>query len=275
MAISIWRSIFLIRAGGRVYLADLKEITGRLLKKDPRSFDGLRFSGNIALAQNDTAAAILKFEQANLERPDQPDLMLTLVQTLFAARRDQEAEDLASAQIDRQKTFAPLYDALYVHYMRGNRPDLAEQVLRRKSRTIRPRARSWCSSRSTIFLSHRPADARIRYRAPDIASHFPMGVWKLATFMSVFAIIPRLSLQYEEGERQKPEEFARSSRVYRKKMAEVLATQGRAIKAGKYCRGFAEGRFQRSGSARAARHVVAGVGRSKAGEGCDRGVAAA
>ena len=115
--------------GGRVFLADLKEITDRILKRDSRSFDGLRFSGNIALALNDTAGAILKFQQANLAKPDQPDLTLTLVQTLFAARRDEEGESLASAQLDRQKTFAPLYDALYVHYMRGNRPDLAEQIL--------------------------------------------------------------------------------------------------------------------------------------------------
>ncbi len=81
--------------GGRVFLADLREITGRLLSKDARSFDGLRFSGNIALAQNDTATAILKFQQANLVKPNQPDLTLTLVQTLFAARRDEEAEQLA------------------------------------------------------------------------------------------------------------------------------------------------------------------------------------
>ena len=133
-AIWIWRFIFWTRPVAGPSWPISKEITGRILKKDSRSFDGLRFAGNIALARNDTSGAILKFQQANLVKPDQPDLTLTLVQTLFAARRDEEAESLASAQLIDQKTFAPLYDALYVHYMRGNRTELAEQVLRAEDR---------------------------------------------------------------------------------------------------------------------------------------------
>src|ERR1700691_777710 len=34
-------------------LADLEDVAQRLLKKDPRSFDGLRFAGEIALIRND------------------------------------------------------------------------------------------------------------------------------------------------------------------------------------------------------------------------------
>ena len=220
---------------GRAYLADLQEIAGRLLKNAPRSFDGLRFSGNIALARNDTAAAILKFEQANLARPDQPDLILTLVQTLFAARRDQEAEDLASSQIDRQRTFAPLYDALYVHYMRGNRPDLAERVLRRKIANNPTEGAFLVQLAFHYFMSHRAADtASVIERLTSQA--FPNGRLEAGDFYVRVRDHPAALLQYEEGERSSPKN-SQKARVYREKMAEVLATLGERDRAGKIVAG--------------------------------------
>ncbi|MGA2880795.1 MAG: tetratricopeptide repeat protein [Bryobacteraceae bacterium] len=212
--------------GGRVFLADLQEITIRILKKDSRSFDGLRFSGNIALARNDTAAAILKFEAANLVRPDQPDLTLTLVQTLFAARRDQEAESLATAQLDRQKAFAPLYDALYVHYVRGNRPDLAEEVLRRKIANNPTEGAFLVQLAFHYFMIHRAADMRaVMERLTSDREAFPEGRLQAGDFYERIRDYATALAQYQEGERQSQRRSKRA-RVYRKKMAEVLATQG-------------------------------------------------
>ncbi len=216
--------------GGRVFLADLKEITERMLKRDPRSFDGLRFSGNIALASNDTAGAILKFQQANLAKPDQPDLTLTLVQTLFATRRDDEGESLASAQLDRQKAFTPLYDALYVHYMRRNRPDLAEQVLLRNLANNPTRAGCLTELAFHYFLLHRAADMRAAIdRLTSDPKAFPDGRLDAGDFYVRVRDYPAALAQYEAGERHS----RKKSRAYRKKMAEVLATQGALDQAGK------------------------------------------
>ncbi len=212
--------------GGRAYLADLKEITGRMLKQNPRSFDGLRFAGNIALAQNDTAGAILKFQQANLVKPDQPDLTLTLVQTLFAARRDEEAESLANGLIAREKTFLPLYDALYVHYMRGNRPELAEQVLRQKIANNPRQGACLVELAFHYFVRHRAADvAAAIERLTSNPKTFPDGRLEAGDFYVRVRDYPAALLQYAQGERQS-HQSAKSTRVYRKKMAEVLATQG-------------------------------------------------
>jgi tetratricopeptide (TPR) repeat protein len=212
--------------GGRVFLADLKDITGRLLKKDSRSFDGLRFSGNIALAGNDTSAAILLFQQANLVQPDQPDLTLTLVQTLFAARRDEEAERLGSAQLDRQKTFSPLYDALYVHYMRGNRPELAEQILHREMANNPAQPACLIQLAFHYFVLHRAAEARATIeRLTSDPKVFPAGRLEAGDFYVRVRDYSAALLQYEEGERQSPQR-SKTDRVYRRKMAQVLATQG-------------------------------------------------
>jgi Flp pilus assembly protein TadD len=213
--------------GGRVYLADLKEITGRILKRDSRSFDGLRFSGNIALALNDTAGAILKFQQANLVKPDQPELTLTLVQTLFAARRNEEAERLASAQLDRQKTFAPLYDALYVHYMRANQVELAEQVLERNIANNPTRAAGLIQLAFHYFLLHRQPDARaVIERLTSDPKTFPDGRLDAGDFYVRVHEYQAALVHFAEGELRSFPKNSRKARVYRKKMAEVLATEG-------------------------------------------------
>ncbi|HTB17499.1 MAG TPA: tetratricopeptide repeat protein [Bryobacteraceae bacterium] len=223
---------------GRGFLADLKEITGRLLKKDPRSFDGLRFSGSIALAQNDTTAAILKFQQANLVKPDQPDLTLTLVQTLFAARRDGEAESLASSALDRQKTFAPLYDALYMHYMRGNRPQLAEQVLRRQMANNPKLGAGLIQLAFHYFVMHSAVDVQSTIeRLTSDPKAFPDGRLQAGDFYVRVRDYAAALSQYEAGERQQPKQNSAAARVYRRKMAEVLATQGEHDRAEKMVAG--------------------------------------
>jgi tetratricopeptide (TPR) repeat protein len=220
--------------GGRVFLADLKEITERMLKRDSRSFDGLRFSGNIALTLNDTAGAILKFQQANLVKPDQADLTLTLVQTLFAAGRDDEGESLASAQLDRQRAFAPLYDALYVHYMRRNRPDLAEQILLRNIANNPTRAGCLTELAFHYFLLHRTVDMRTAIeRVISNYKAFPDGRLEAGDFYVRVRDYPAALAQYEAGERLSLHQSSKKARVYRKKMAEVLATLGARDQAGK------------------------------------------
>lgn len=224
---------------GRAYMADLKELTDRLLKGDARSFDGLRFSGNIALARNDTASAIRKFQEANLVKPDQPGLTLTLIQTLFAARRNEEAEALANGAIDRNKTFAPvaltpIYDALYVHYMRSRRSDLAEQVLLRRSANNSAETEALVKLAFHYFMTRRPGDMQaVIAHLTSNPKVFPDG--RLAAgdvFVRIHDYASALE-QYEAGERSN----RKKSRLYRKKIAEVLATQGQRDSAAKVVAG--------------------------------------
>jgi tetratricopeptide (TPR) repeat protein len=220
--------------GGRIYLADLKEIASRLLKTDSRSFDGLRFSGNIALARNDIPTAILKFQQASLVKPDQPDLTLTLVQTLFAAGREQEAETLASGLLARKQTFAPLYDALYAHYMRDNRPELAEQVLLQKIANNPKQSACLVQLAFHYLLCHRSADVQSTIeRLTGNAKAFPDGRREAGDFYVRIHDYPAALLQYAAGEQQSSHLSSKAVRVYRTKMAEVLAAQGARDQAGK------------------------------------------
>ena len=79
----------------RPLLGELKDLDRQLLKKDPKSFDGLRIAGYIALVQKDVKGAVQKFEEANQVKPDQPELVLSLVQGLFADGQNELAEKYA------------------------------------------------------------------------------------------------------------------------------------------------------------------------------------
>jgi tetratricopeptide (TPR) repeat protein len=214
-------------ASGRPYLADLKAITERLLKQDARSFHGLRFSGNIALARNDTAAAIQAFEAANQVKPDQPDLVLTLVQTMFAAQQNEAGEKLASRLIETRKAFAPIYDALYIHYLRGNRPELAEQVLEKKIANNPSRGAYLIQLASHYVLVHRPADVLATLaRLTSDPKRFPDGRLEAGEFFVRLRDYPAALREFQAGQQQHPRQNAKATRVYRKKIAEVLATEG-------------------------------------------------
>ena len=118
--------------GNRAILADLQDLVRQLFKKDPKSFEGLRFSGHIALLQKDRKTAIQKFEQANQAKPDQPELVLPLVETLFADQQNDAGEKLAVQLIAKRKDFGPIYDTLYFHYLRTNRIQEGEELLKKK-----------------------------------------------------------------------------------------------------------------------------------------------
>lgn len=214
-------------ATGRPYLADLKEITGRLLKQDPRSFSGLRFSGNIALARNDTPAAIQAFEAANQVKPDQPELVLTLVQTMFAAQQNEAGEKLAEQLIASRRTFAQIYDALYIHYLRGNRPELAEQVLEKKISNNPARGAYLIQLASHYALVHRPADMLATLaRLTSDAKRFPDGRLEAGEFFVRVRDYPAALREFQAGQQQHSRQDPKAARVYRKKIAEVLAAEG-------------------------------------------------
>ena len=214
-------------SNGRVFLADLQEIAGRLLKQDPHSFDGLRFAGNIALAKNDTASAMQAFEAASHVTPDQPDLVLTLVQTMFVAGKNEAGEKLANQLMERRKTFAPIYDALYIHYLRSNRSELAEQVLQNKIANNPGRGEYLIQLASHYAVVHRPADmlATIARLTSDI-QRFRDGPRQAGDFFVRVRDYPAAMREFQTGLEQYARQDPKVARVYRKKIAEVLATEG-------------------------------------------------
>jgi len=93
-------------------LDSAEELAGKLVATDPRSFEGHRLLGQIALIRKDVPAAIKELGAANEVSPLEPDVVLSYLQALAAGNRFPEGEKLAYALIEKEKSYSPIYDYL-------------------------------------------------------------------------------------------------------------------------------------------------------------------
>src|SRR5580698_1325509 len=121
------------KAQSEQLLGEVKDLADKLLAQNPDSFDGHRLKGQIALLSKDPAGACAEFAKANQVKPYQTDLILVYFQALVLNKQFPEAEKLAKALIDREKSYAPIYDLLYVQYSKQNNTQAAEDLIKLKS----------------------------------------------------------------------------------------------------------------------------------------------
>ena len=88
--------------------------------------------GYIDWRKGDLDSALLKFKAANDIKMDS-SLVLAYTQALMAKGRYDEANKLAMDLIAKSKDFGPIYDVLYVEYIRRNLPAEAEKIRRLKA----------------------------------------------------------------------------------------------------------------------------------------------
>src|SRR5258706_13679730 len=90
--------------------------------------------GNLALLDRQPENAIQYFRQANDIKPFQQYIIVGYMQALLKSGQADEADRLARQFLERDKTFAPVYDMLYSHYVGTSRESLGEEILRTKVR---------------------------------------------------------------------------------------------------------------------------------------------
>ena len=111
-------------------LPEIKDLTGKILKRDPHDFHGIRLQAFIYLADKNMPKAIETFQVANQLRPHSRELVGWLAQTLVADQQFGEAEKLMRDMIAHDKTWGPAYDLLFVQYSKQNKTPAAEQILK-------------------------------------------------------------------------------------------------------------------------------------------------
>jgi len=104
----------------------------QLLNKDPKSFDGLRLKGFIAMIDRHYPEAIELLKSANSVKPMQEDIVHALAQCLIQDGQTADGEKLALDLIQKRSAFGPAYDTLYEFYANKNRSADAEAILKKK-----------------------------------------------------------------------------------------------------------------------------------------------
>jgi len=199
------------------------EQAGKLLAKDPNSYDGLRLSGQIALLKQDNKTALEQLKHANQIKPNQPDVVLAYFEAL--ARNDQKdaGEKMLLDFINQQKTFAAAYDRLYYQYMVDKQFDDAERILKLKVQN-NPKSANYLLQLATHYLNvNRRADTDAVIRTLTDEKQFPEGHLMAGDFyllrLREFELAKQ---QYQAGMAELPKDKA----VYQKRLVELYATSG-------------------------------------------------
>jgi tetratricopeptide (TPR) repeat protein len=205
-------------------LKDAADLCDKLLKIDPKSYDGHRLLGQMALVKRDAPGAVTEFEQANTAKPDQPDLVMAYFQALVASNRFPEAEKLAQHLIDKEKTYSPMYDLLYVQYMRQNKPEQGENILKLKIANNPQRANYQMQLAQHYFTLNRKDDMEAVIQKVTDEKAYPEGHLLAGDF---FFFRTRDFQRSEEQYQAAIKAFPKDKATYEKRLVELYASTGR------------------------------------------------
>lgn len=237
-----WTAYVANSKSGKGLVGEIKELSDALLKRDPKSFDGLRLSGYLHLADSDVAArardmeeakkemasALARFEEANKVKPYDPQLALVLTSTLMLSGRVDDAEKLAKEVIERNKNYAAIYDRLLEIYLRTNRTAEAEKVLLLKVKN-NPGQEFFRLQLAGLYLgTQRKQDMEKTLQDMiNDGKDFPMARLTVGKFFARAGDFDRARREFDAGMNATPKAKA----DYQKAIIELLSTQGKFVEA--------------------------------------------
>ena len=205
-------------------LQEAKDLSAKLLQLDANSYEGHRLAGQISLINGDAAGAVKEFEAAARAKPGQTDLALAYFQALESNKQSADAEKLALSVIENNKTFSPMYDQLYLTYMRQDQRDKAEQVLKQKIDNNPQQASYLIQLAGHYLLTRRREDLDSVVQRLDDEKKYPEGRLLAGDFFLFRAReFESARIQYEAGLKA----FPQSKSVYQKRLVELFAMTGR------------------------------------------------
>jgi tetratricopeptide (TPR) repeat protein len=200
---------------------EAKDLVATLLKLDPRSYDAHRILGEIALLHRQPPEAVKELALANEVKPYQPDIILTYFQALVQNDQFGDAEKLAKDMIAKDPAYAPVYDILYLQYMRLKRTDDAEKVLILKSDNNPKRANYLMQLAAHYYLTNRRPELDAVIQKVTDEKKFPEGRLLAGDFFYFRAReYDHAEMQYEAGIKAFPKDKA----LYQKRLVELYAS---------------------------------------------------
>ena len=204
-------------------IKEAKELTDKLLAQNPRSYDAHRILGQLAFLSKDFPTAAKELEIANEVNPLQTDVVQTYFLTLANMNQFPEAEKLARQLIAKDKTFATMYDLLYLYYIRLNRLDDAEQLYKLKTENNPQNADYMLQLASHYYMVKRRDDMEGVIKRLTDEKQFPSGRLMVGDFF-FFRLreYARAQKEYEAALVALPKEKV----MFQKRLVELFATTG-------------------------------------------------
>ncbi len=208
------------------FITELKSLGDKLAKLHPDSFEYMRLSGYLALADSKPKDAINFFEKANTIKPLEPDLVLIYLQTLAADGRKEDSERLGKEMLKKDPKVGSIYDALFLEYVRNNRNAEAEGMLKQKIQNI-PTVGNYLQLASYYHYVKRRDDmlATLQKVSSD-SKAFPNGNLEVGDFFLRAKELDLALKEFQAGMEHHSKE-TKEKAVYQKRIIEVLVMQDR------------------------------------------------
>jgi tetratricopeptide (TPR) repeat protein len=195
----------------------------RLLKTNPKSFDGLRIRADVLSIDNRLDEAVTTFKQADAARPMDLAVVYPMVQVLFRLNRIQEAEDLAQRFLQVHKDEASVYDLLVAQYIKDKRTGEALDLMKSKVANLPTDPESRLQLAALYRdLKLEPEMSQTLQTILNDPKKFPRGHAYVGEFFASSGKWDDALREYEAGTRANSKDRA----FYQKLSAKVLIVQG-------------------------------------------------
>jgi tetratricopeptide (TPR) repeat protein len=205
-------------------LGDVKDLSDKLLKLNPDSFDGHRLKGQVALVSKDAPGAIVEFEKANQVNPNQASLVLVYFTALVYNNQFSDAEKLAQEFIEKNKTDARMYDLLYVQYARRGNVAAAGALLKQKVANNPTQAKYLIQLAGHYFFTGKRPEMEATINQLGDEKKYPEGRLMAGDFY-YFRLrdTDNAKAQFEAGIKA----FPKAKATYQKRLVEVYVATGK------------------------------------------------
>jgi len=212
----------------KTLLTDFGELADRMLKRDPKSFEGLRMKGFQYIAEEKLPESIASFEQANAVKPNDDRLNLAWAQALAASGQRDAAIERAKAFIEKNKSFGSMYDFLYLQYLSVRDVPSAEKILETKAANNPRQAIYLIELAAHYSKTNKPEQSRAALdKIVNNKKDFPDGRQTVGDFYYRTGDYAAAQREYQAGIKEQPDKKA----MYEKRIVEMLAIQGKRTEA--------------------------------------------
>ncbi len=207
----------------------VSDLSTDLLEKNPRSVDGLRLKGALALLDQNLPNALKYYRSAYQLAPGNVDVAEGLVQSLIQSGQAAEGEHLAVTFLGTNPKTEPVYDILYTFYASMNRPADAESLLKRKiqNNPDKPQYRLQLAQHYARFNQTAEMNATLAGLLEE--KNFPLAHLYVGDFYTSVGNRQEALRQFEQG----AQSDTKNKATYQKRIGDLLLAQGKRDEAAK------------------------------------------
>ncbi|MBV9406743.1 MAG: tetratricopeptide repeat protein, partial [Acidobacteriaceae bacterium] len=208
----------------KALLPEVRDLTQKILQRQPNSFNGTRLQALVYLADKDKDKALEWFAKANQIKPYSREVVGWYAEALMSVGRADAAEALLRDMLAHDKSWDPGYDLLFVEYNREKQRDKAEAILRERVQNEPTSTAAVQNLGNYLAASGRPQEGEaVLRRAADDRKDFPNGHELLGDFYFRSKKFDLALQQYQAGVNEDPKNALR----YQQRVIAVYTITGK------------------------------------------------